>query len=169
MRIKFLAVPIAIGAIFFSSCKRNAVNLDFTNAKGEVPQLGNLLFRFNKSLIKDSLLNLWDSTEYISFEPKIPGRFRWESPDQLVFSPSRPFAPATTYKAKVRNEVLRFTKYDKVCSIKVKWLLLYLLQHLHVFILYVYIKQDMINMFFHKDIKNFIYLIYQFYLILSFS
>ncbi len=75
MRIKtFLAATLA-AAFFLSSCKRNAVSLDFTNAKGEVPLLGNLTFRFNQSLIKDSLLNQWDSTEYVSFEPKIPGRF----------------------------------------------------------------------------------------------
>jgi hypothetical protein len=76
--------------------------------------MGNLIFRFNKSLIKDSLLNVWDSTDYISFSPKIPGRFRWESPDQLVFSPAVPLQPATTYTAKFSNEVLRYSKYDKV-------------------------------------------------------
>jgi hypothetical protein len=76
--------------------------------------VGNLIFRFNKSLIKDSLLNVWDSTDYISFSPKIPGRFRWESPDQLVFSPAVPLQPATTYTAKFSNEVLRYSKYDKV-------------------------------------------------------
>jgi uncharacterized protein YfaS (alpha-2-macroglobulin family) len=101
-------------AIFFSSCKRNTVSLDFTNAKGEVEQLGNLVFRFNKSLVNDSLLNFWDSTEYVSFEPNIPGRFRWQSPDELVFSPSKPLLPATEYKAKVKNEVLRYTSYDNV-------------------------------------------------------
>ena len=114
MRIKTFAVPLLAGTIFLSACKHNTVNLDYTNAKGEVPQLGNLVFRFNKSIVSDSVLNLWDSTEYISFEPKIPGRFRWESPDELVFSPSQPLAAATTYKAKIRSEVLRHSKYDKV-------------------------------------------------------
>jgi uncharacterized protein YfaS (alpha-2-macroglobulin family) len=115
MRIKpFLALAACVVAIFFSACNRNYVALDFTNAKEEVPQLGNLVFRFNKTLMADSLLNTWDSTEYISFEPKIPGRFRWEGPDQLVFSPSKPLAPATTYKAKIHDDVLRYSKYDKV-------------------------------------------------------
>src|SRR6187431_2776212 len=114
MRIKPVLVTILIVTIFLSACKKNAVQLDYTNAKGEVPQMGNLIFRFNKSLIKDSLLNVWDSADYISFTPKIPGRFRWESPDQLVFSPAVPLQPATTYTAKFRNEVLRYSKYDKV-------------------------------------------------------
>ena len=79
-----------------------------------MPQLGNLTFRFNSSLAKDSMLNAWDSTEYISFEPKIAGKFRWESPDELVFSPSQPLNPATTYKAKVKSAVLKFSKYNSV-------------------------------------------------------
>src|SRR4051794_8929634 len=106
MRIKnyFAIIPvIGVVAIFFSSCNRNSVKLDFTNAKGEVPQLGNLVFRFSNSLIKDSMLNQWDSTEYVSFEPSIKGRFRWESPDELVFSPSVQLMAATSYKAKIGN------------------------------------------------------------------
>ncbi|MBL0273622.1 MAG: alpha-2-macroglobulin family protein [Chitinophagaceae bacterium] len=115
MRIKFYLVPlIAAGAIFLSSCKKNAVTLSFTNAKGEVPQLGNLVFRFSSSLAKDSMLNAWDSTEYISFEPKIAGKFRWQSPDELVFSPSQPLNPATVYKAKIKSAVLKFSKYNSV-------------------------------------------------------
>ena len=61
-------------------------------------------------------MNQWDSTEYISFEPSIPGRFRWESPDELVFSPLKPLSPATSYKAKLGKEILRYSKYDKVSN-----------------------------------------------------
>lgn len=115
MRIKTFLVPLFAGTIFLFACnKHNAVSLGFTNAKGEVPQLGNLTFRFNQSLVGDSLLNAWDSTDYISFEPKIPGKFRWEGPDQLVFSPSQPLLPATSYKAEIKNSVLKFTKYNSI-------------------------------------------------------
>jgi alpha-2-macroglobulin len=114
MRIKLLFATTMVVAVFLSSCKRNFVALDFTSAKGEIPQLGNLIFRFNKSLAPDSLVNNWDSTEYVKFEPSIPGRFRWEAPDQLVFSPSQPLAPATTYHADITNEVLRYSKYNTV-------------------------------------------------------
>ncbi|WP_315817465.1 alpha-2-macroglobulin [Paraflavitalea speifideaquila] len=96
------------------ACNRSLVNLDYTNAKGEVQSLGNLVFRFDKSLIADSLLNQWDSTDYISFEPKIPGRFRWESPDQLVFSPSRPLPPATSFKARLNKDILAHSEYGKI-------------------------------------------------------
>jgi hypothetical protein len=118
MRKKFLLaiipVVIAVLCIVLPSCSRNHVAVDFTNAKGEVPQLGNLVFRFSKPIHPDSLLNNWDSTEYISFDPEIEGRFRWDAPDELVFSPSEPLLPATTYKAKVRNEVLGYSEYNDV-------------------------------------------------------
>jgi uncharacterized protein YfaS (alpha-2-macroglobulin family) len=114
MRIKTTLVLLVAGTFFLSACKRNAIVLDFTNAKGEVPLLGNLIFRFNQSLVGDSLLNAWDSTDYISFEPKIAGKFRWESPDQLIFSPSQSLLPATSYKAEIKKSVLRFSKYNSV-------------------------------------------------------
>ena len=117
MRIKFCsAIPIVIGIIFLSACNNNTVNLDYTNAKDEVEQLQNLTFRFSKALVKDSLLNEWDSTEYISFEPKIQGRFRWEHPDELVFSPSKPLQPATTFKAKFNNDILQYVKFSKITN-----------------------------------------------------
>jgi hypothetical protein len=70
--------------LFFVSCNRKFVSLDFTNAKDEVAPLSNLIFRFDKTLIADSLINHWDSTKDISFEPAISGKFRWEHGDELV-------------------------------------------------------------------------------------
>ena len=118
MRIKcsMALVPVTIGmvAIFLFSCSRNYVALEYTNAKGEVPQLENLVFRFNKPLIPDSLINMWDSTDYISFTPSIPGKFRWNTPEELVFSPAQPLLPATSYSAKIGNQVLHFSNYNNV-------------------------------------------------------
>jgi alpha-2-macroglobulin len=109
----FLAITIVV-AIFLFSCKRNYVALDYTNAKGEVAQLSNLVFRFNKALHPDSLINNWDSSDYISFEPKIEGRFRWNGPDELVFSPAQPLLPATSYKATIKDDVLRYSKFNNI-------------------------------------------------------
>ncbi len=115
MRIKsYCTIPMICGIIFLFSCNRSTVNLDYTNAKDEVPQLGNLTFRFDKALVKDSLLNQWDSTEYVSFEPKISGRFRWEHNDELVFSPAKPLPAATSFKAKLNNEIIQYSKYGKI-------------------------------------------------------
>lgn len=114
MRNHLFVITTLVVVIFLSACSRSTVNLDFTNAKGEVQQLGNLVFRFDKPLMKDSMLNQWDSTPYISFEPKIPGRFRWEQPDELVFSPSQPLPPATSFTAKLGSEILQFSSFNKI-------------------------------------------------------
>ncbi|HUC81954.1 MAG TPA: MG2 domain-containing protein, partial [Flavisolibacter sp.] len=114
MRIKYAFVITCVVAIFLSACERNYITLDYTNAKGQVPQLGNFTFRFNKALHPDSLLNNWDSTQYVSFEPKVPGRFRWNGPEELVFSPSQPLAPATTYKIKFNEDLFTYSKYSEV-------------------------------------------------------
>lgn len=114
MRIKTFLLLLTTATLILTSCKKNGVSLSYTNAKGEVPQLGNLVFRFSNSLAKDSMLNAWDSTDYISFEPAIPGKFRWTSPDELVFSPAQPLQPATAYSAKIKSAVLRFSKYNTV-------------------------------------------------------
>jgi len=113
MRLKILLTTMTV-MVMFVSCNRNAIQLNYTNAKGEVPMLGNLVFQFNKSLVSDSMMNRWDSSEYVTFSPDIPGKFRWESPDQLVFSPSAPLSPATSYTATVNKEVLRYSEFNSV-------------------------------------------------------
>ena len=82
MRNTLTLVTTLLVVIFLSACNRSTVNLQSTNAKDEVEPLQNLVFRFNRALVPDSLLNQWDSTDYISFSPAIPGRFRWEHPDE---------------------------------------------------------------------------------------
>lgn len=111
----FALITLGVSVVFIiAACNRSAVSLSYTNAKGEVQSLGNLVFRFDKSLVPDSLLNNWDSTEYISFEPKIKGRFRWEHPDELVFSPAQPLSPATSYQASLSSDLLDHSKYGKL-------------------------------------------------------
>ena len=102
-------------------CNRNLVRLEYTNAKDEVPQLGNLVFRFSNALAADSVLNEWDSTAYVRFKPAIEGRFRWEQPDQLVFSPSRPLPPATSFSAELSDEILASSAFNGVRSQKISF------------------------------------------------
>ena len=110
------SVTLLTVALFtiISGCNRSTVSLEYTNARDEVASLGNLVFRFDHALVKDSLLDRWDSTQYISFEPKIPGRFRWEHPDELVFSPAQPLPPATTFKASLKSDILQFSPYGRI-------------------------------------------------------
>jgi uncharacterized protein YfaS (alpha-2-macroglobulin family) len=114
MRIHSRWLATVAVVIFLSACNRSTVSLESTNARDEVPALGNLTFRFDKSLVTDSLLDRWDSTEYIAFEPRIPGRFRWEHTDELVFSPAVPLAPATTFKASLQNTLLQHSAFGRI-------------------------------------------------------
>ncbi len=97
--MKFLSILLFATLPFLWACNRSSAKLSYTNAEKEVPVLGNLVFRFSTNLATDSMLNRWDSAAYIQFSPEIKGRFRWETKDQLVFSPAMPLAPATSYKA----------------------------------------------------------------------
>ena len=114
MRSHLHLLVLTATVLLVVSCNRNAVNLADTNARGEVQPLQNFSFRFSKQLVPDSLLNRWDSVAYVEFEPNIRGRFRWEHGDELIFSPSEPLAPATTYKASISKEVLAFSKFGQI-------------------------------------------------------
>jgi hypothetical protein len=118
MRFKPYVLFAILPALFFISCNRRFVNLDYTNAKDEVAPLSNLVFRFDKTLIADSLINHWDSTKYISFEPAIAGKFRWEHGDELIFSPAAPLLPATSYRVTLNSDILQYSKYDRFGNAK---------------------------------------------------
>ena len=109
MRITKISV-LFFALLLLASCNKNKVNLIETNAKDEVPSLGNLTFTFDKNLVDDSLFSQWDSTEYVEFTPPIAGRFRWENANELVFSPENELPPAVSYKAMVTNKILQFNK-----------------------------------------------------------
>lgn len=112
---------LALSLLLIFSCNRNVVKLEQTNAKGEVQRLVNLSFRFSNAMVPDSLLNQWDSTAYISFQPAIPGRFRWEKPDELIFSPSQPLAPSTTFKGELKDDLMRFTNFNSIRDGKINF------------------------------------------------
>lgn len=114
MFTKYVRLLLLLCSIVAVACNRSTVSLEYTNANKEVKQLQNLVFRFSQPLASDSLLNRWDSTEYVRFDPAIPGRFRWESPNQLVFSPEKPLAPATSYKATISKAVLGKSAFDNL-------------------------------------------------------
>jgi uncharacterized protein YfaS (alpha-2-macroglobulin family) len=111
-------IPRLIAAAFFmlvlAACNnKNKINLVSTTAKDEVPTLGNLNFVFDKNLAPDSVLNQWDSTHYVEFSPPIPGKFRWQNANELVFSPLYDLPPATTFKATVTGSINRYkTQYS---------------------------------------------------------
>lgn len=110
---RLLPLLLAVFALCFTACNdKNKANLVSTNAEGQIPSLGNLQFVFDKNLVGDSLLEQWDNTEYIKFEPPIAGKFRWANANELVFSPENDLPPATTFKATITKEILKHTKFS---------------------------------------------------------
>jgi len=105
----------ALLGIALSSCSNfNSIKIKKTNFEDEVLRAQNLVFTFNKELLPDTgLINKWDTTQYISFEPKIPGRFMWTGKSELTFSPLGALMPASDYKAILNKDLTKYsqTKY----------------------------------------------------------
>ncbi|HRC16295.1 MAG TPA: hypothetical protein PLY25_11490, partial [Bacteroidia bacterium] len=93
--------------VLLSACKnQNTVTVTGKNFEDVVAQQQNLIFTFDKDLVDDSLLNRWDSIQYIAFTPTVRGLFKWNTKRELMFSPETSFGPATFYKAVVTDKIL---------------------------------------------------------------
>lgn len=90
---------------FLTTCMRNMLEVNQTNFKEEIAQQENLKFTFNNPIATDNMLNVWDTTAYLNFTPKVAGKFKWLSATELIFSPLQGFEPSTDYQAKL-NPVL---------------------------------------------------------------
>lgn len=92
-----------------TACNTNDVELvEFAPADstGEVGRFAKFEFAFNKDLAPEDKLGTWIDADYVKFEPPIQGKFKWETPSRLVFSPEVPLMPAQDYKATVNTSVL---------------------------------------------------------------
>jgi len=103
------AIPIAL-VVFFCSC-RNGNELEVKNMfDPEIAQQQNLEFSVNHDVVPDSLLNRWDSTQYLELSPAVKGMFKWSSTNTLVFSPASKFEPGTEYTATPTKLLMRHSK-----------------------------------------------------------
>jgi hypothetical protein len=103
---------------FFSSCSSfNEIRVAGTNFTEEVGQSQNLVFTFNKDLVSTAELNSWDSTQYVTFEPAVRGKFKWTAPNELIFSPVAGFGAATSYRAQLTDLISEKTDKDKKYNI----------------------------------------------------
>lgn len=104
-----LAVGVAtvlVLSVVFYGCLGSGLEVSQTNFTDVISPQQNLTFIFNAKVVQDSLLDRWDTTDYIKFTPDIKGQFKWQSPTELVFSPSIGFKACTDYKAEVTKSVL---------------------------------------------------------------
>src|SRR3970282_1728899 len=88
------------------------VTIDEFSPQGEVANLTTFTIEFSENLAPADTIDKWLTDEYVVFEPKITGRFKWTSGRTLIFSPDYPLEPIQSYKAKVTNKVLFNTTFD---------------------------------------------------------
>jgi uncharacterized protein YfaS (alpha-2-macroglobulin family) len=106
-------VLFATASILIVACNRfytpeNAVRCVLTNFEEEIENNQNLVFTFNKELLKsDSLIDRWIDDDLIHIEPNVKGRCKWTSSRELVFSPAEEFAWATDYKLTISDKVTK--------------------------------------------------------------
>ena len=94
--------------LLIGSCSlRNTISVTDRNFGEEIETRQNLVFKFDSDLVPDSLINIWDSTEYILLKPEVKGMFKWNNQRELVFSPSSEFKPATAYTAELTPNLLK--------------------------------------------------------------
>jgi uncharacterized protein YfaS (alpha-2-macroglobulin family) len=94
----------------FSCSQKGDIEVIDHNFDDLIEQRQNLVFKFNKSLTTNELLNQWSDEVYIKIEPEVAGKFKWTSLDELTFSPEVGFAPSTDYTFTLTDKIYQNSK-----------------------------------------------------------
>jgi alpha-2-macroglobulin len=93
--------------LFFISCSKfGDVSVSSRNFEDEIELAQNLVFTFDKDLVRVGDLNTWEAEPYIEISPKVEGKFKWTAPNELIFSPAVGFEPATEYTATLNKSIV---------------------------------------------------------------
>jgi alpha-2-macroglobulin len=101
---------LAILVIITSCSGGKKIKVTDKNFEEEIQPKTMLSFTFSDDIVPDSLVGVWTNIEYIRFDPKIEGKYHWQTKNVLVFAPTTEFAPATSYSAKLTGEIFRYIK-----------------------------------------------------------
>lgn len=104
--MRFRILILAVFTFLFWKCSSNNVTVTSFSPEGDVEKLTNFVIEFSHDLAPAEIIDQWVDTNYISFSPKIPGKFKWTSANVLIFSPEVPLAPIQSYKAEINDKVL---------------------------------------------------------------
>ena len=100
-----------IGYLFLCSCHgKSDLEVISKNFESEVELQQNLVFQFSKDLVPDSMMNAWDTAAYLDISPAVKGMFKWNSTNELAFSPAEGFQPGTEYTATLTKLLLKHSK-----------------------------------------------------------
>ena len=109
-RSYLIIIAVIIQFLMFSCGNPDQLKIESANFDEMIDPYQHLEFTFNHVLVPDSLVEKWDTTQYIEFEPNINGRYKWLETNKLLFAPSVPFAPNTDYKAKLKSDISKHAK-----------------------------------------------------------
>ncbi len=105
--------------VLLAGCSGHRIKVTDTNFSNEVDRLQNLVFKFNEPIAPDSLFDKWDTINYIQFKPALKGRFKWTAAGELLFSPSQPLPPSSTFEASLTGELSKLSPSHHGVSNKV--------------------------------------------------
>lgn len=86
-------------AFLLFSCNTNVLRVTKFTPTGEVDNFQTFAVTFNKDVVSKDKLDKWIDANYLSFQPAISGKYKWTSPNTLVFSPAQPLKSGQDYKA----------------------------------------------------------------------
>lgn len=113
MRSLLISFSILISIIILYSCgPANKVEVESFTPTGEVEKVSNFTIEFSEELAPADVQDKWLDEEFVTFTPKIPGKFKWTSPGTLIFSPDAPLEPMQSYSAKINKNVLFKTTFS---------------------------------------------------------
>ena len=111
--IALLLVIIAVGVVVILLTPKGniPVTIESFSPEGEVPQTTNFTIEFSQDLATDSLLWGYLDRVPITFNPPIPGVFKWIARNKLRFFPETFLLPSTEYVAEVRPDIVTEGNY----------------------------------------------------------
>ncbi|MEJ2615103.1 MAG: Ig-like domain-containing protein, partial [Ignavibacteriaceae bacterium] len=110
-QIKFL--PVILILSYLIGCgPSNTVEVTNFTPQGNVERLTSFTIEFSKDVAPADIQNKWVTDEFVTFKPKIEGKFKWTNSKTLIFSPDYPLEPIQSYTAEITDKVLFDTKYS---------------------------------------------------------
>ncbi|MEZ4826875.1 MAG: alpha-2-macroglobulin [Bacteroidia bacterium] len=107
MRFRTAFTPALLSLfIFLAGCNRDTVKVVDFSPQDEVQPLQTFTIEFSHALAPDTLKDEWMSDPFVVFEPPVAGKFKWVSPQTLVFSPDQPLLPSQEYKATIDKKLV---------------------------------------------------------------
>ena len=101
-----LILSFLVISFLYSCGPSNTVEVTQFSPTGEVENLTTFTIEFSKDLAPADQQDKWMTDEFIEFEPKIPGQYKWVDSRTLIFSPDVPLQPMQEYKAAITKKVL---------------------------------------------------------------